>query len=1158
MVRLRIGPTAVNTSNLSVDWPNNPWQGLLQNATTASITAQLNGDIIDAGGCGQLIEPTGGVLPANALVVLVTSYNLDTNANQFGPITNDIYILYQNNPSTIGGHFANSGTGLRTLQIAFGACSDTVTYDRAQLINQTGGTSSTNADGSTVEFDAAGNPTYINNGCAAPVPPFTVNAGSPVAGCPGATVSLAGSAENYQSVVWSASSGTFSNSGSLSTQFTIPANATGTLVVTLTATNSCGAEVSDTVNVTVTAAQTPNFTSPMSLCSGAVPPTLATTSPNGITGSWSPSNINTSTSGSYVFTPTTGQCASPFTLQVNVTPATTPNFTSPLTLCQGSIPPVLATTSPNGVTGTWSPSAIDTTTNGSYLFTPNTGQCAAPFTLQVNVGTLITPDFPTTLAICGGDPVPVLAATSPNGVTGTWSPAVVSATTTANYVFTPNAGQCAVPHTLHVDVTTPVAPDFPTTLSFCQGAVVPSLDTTSPNGITGTWSPATINTSLSGNYLFTPGAGQCAVPHTLAVAINPLLTPNFATPLTVCSGGVAPILEATSPNGITGTWSPSTINTSANGSYVFTPTVGQCASPFTLFVQVEPIITPDFATTLWICQGDSVPPLLTTSPNGISGSWIPSVIDNNANGSYVFTPNTGECATPITLQVTVTPTITPSFMTPILLCQGAVAPVLQAVSPNGITGSWSPAIVDTAVSGNYVFTPAAGQCAVPFTLQVEVQTATVPSFTSPLTICDGVIPPALPTTSPNGITGNWSPSVIDPAISANYVFTPDPDQCATSFTLQVTVNAMVAPDFTSPISVCQGSSAPTLATISPNGITGTWAPATVDTAVGATYIFTPDSGQCASPFTLQVNVTPSVTPDFPPSITFCEGTTPPVLSASSPNGITGVWTPAVIDNQVNGTYMFVPDAGQCAAPVSLQVTVAQPVEPDFDVELTLCNGQTPPVLATVSPNGISGTWTPSVIDGTQSATYTFVPDVGQCAVPTILEVTIGTISVTVAEGCDGLQYLLSAQLPTGTDPNMVDYTWRNGTSIVGTDPTLNVTELARSGGLTFPTAFELTVTTPEGCSSSQSYPVAGINCGIPRGISPNGDSKNDVFDLTGFGVAHITIFNRYGVEVYSRANYTNQWDGHTNDGQELPSATYYYVIDRTDGRNFSGWVYINR
>ncbi|WP_246130363.1 fibronectin type III domain-containing protein, partial [Bizionia saleffrena] len=47
------------------------------------------------------------------------------------------------------------------------------------------------------------------------------------------------------------------------------------------------------------------------------------------------------------------------------------------------------------------------------------------------------------------------------------------------------------------------------------------------------------------------------------------------------------------------------------------------------------------------------------------------------------------------------------------------------------------------------------------------------------------------------------------------------------------------------------------------------------------------------------------------------------------------------------------------------------------------------------------------------------------------------------------------------------------------------------------------------------------NCIIPQGISPNGDNKNDFFDLSSFDVQSLEIFNRYGTKVYSRANYTN-------------------------------------
>jgi gliding motility-associated-like protein len=70
---------------------------------------------------------------------------------------------------------------------------------------------------------------------------------------------------------------------------------------------------------------------------------------------------------------------------------------------------------------------------------------------------------------------------------------------------------------------------------------------------------------------------------------------------------------------------------------------------------------------------------------------------------------------------------------------------------------------------------------------------------------------------------------------------------------------------------------------------------------------------------------------------------------------------------------------------------------------------------------------------------------------------------------------------------------------------------------------------------------------LPKGFSPNGDGKNDVFDL---GAAHaesvkIKIYNSTGVLVFESDDYTNGnlWDGHNLNGVELPEGTYYYVAD---------------
>ena len=386
MVRFKVGGTAINTGTLSVTWPNNPWQGLVQNAGTAARVATLNADILDAGGCGQLIEPTGGVLPANATVILVTSFNFDTALNSFGALTDTYYIVFQNNPSTASGHFANSGSGLRTLTMSFGSCTDTVTYDRNLLIDPSG--IPVAADGATVLFNPAGTPTYVNYGCSAPVPPFTVEAGSAITACAGTTISLNGSAQGQQSVVWSAPSGNFSNPTGLATNYTIPASATGILILTLTATNSCGATVADQVAINVGGGIVPNFATTLTLCSGSPAPILNTASPNGITGTWNPTTINNTASGNYIFTPNPNQCANPITLNVTVTNSIVPNFATTLTLCSGNSVPILNTTSPNGITGTWNPATVNNTANGNYIFTPNPNQCANPITLNVTIETI--------------------------------------------------------------------------------------------------------------------------------------------------------------------------------------------------------------------------------------------------------------------------------------------------------------------------------------------------------------------------------------------------------------------------------------------------------------------------------------------------------------------------------------------------------------------------------------------------------------------------------------------------------------------------------------------------------------------------------------------------------------------------------------------------
>jgi gliding motility-associated-like protein len=106
--------------------------------------------------------------------------------------------------------------------------------------------------------------------------------------------------------------------------------------------------------------------------------------------------------------------------------------------------------------------------------------------------------------------------------------------------------------------------------------------------------------------------------------------------------------------------------------------------------------------------------------------------------------------------------------------------------------------------------------------------------------------------------------------------------------------------------------------------------------------------------------------------------------------------------------------------------------------------------------------------------------------------------------------------------------------------------------------YTVTVTNAEGCSASETITVNNISCIIQKGISPNNDTLNDFFDLSALNVKELFIYNRYGTEVYKFRNYTNQWYGQSNTGDELPDGTYFYIIHTVEGENISGWIFINR
>ncbi|MGI4762869.1 MAG: gliding motility-associated C-terminal domain-containing protein [Janthinobacterium lividum] len=148
--------------------------------------------------------------------------------------------------------------------------------------------------------------------------------------------------------------------------------------------------------------------------------------------------------------------------------------------------------------------------------------------------------------------------------------------------------------------------------------------------------------------------------------------------------------------------------------------------------------------------------------------------------------------------------------------------------------------------------------------------------------------------------------------------------------------------------------------------------------------------------------------------------------------------------------------------------------------------------------------------------------------------------------CGGLPLVIEANAqPAGTT-----YRWHDGLATAARE--------VRSAG-----RYVLTVTSPAGCAVSDSVdvrdPLPTDDCiarRVPNIITPNGDGQNDTFVLGGLLAPSwsLTIFNRWGREVFQQASYDNGWAA-----PGLAGGIYYYLLlNPATGTRLRGWVLVSK
>ena len=347
-------------------------------------------------------------------------------------------------------------------------------------------------------------------------------------------------------------------------------------------------------------------------------------------------------------------------------------------------------------------------------------------------------------------------------------------------------------------------------------------------------------------------------------------------------------------------------------------------------------------------------------------------------------------------------------------------------------------------------------------------------------------------------------------------------------------------------------------------------------------------------FDLIVGIPIVITTDLPSQLDVCENDEATALDATPTNAgidlstVTYEWrdpsgavvsTEAIFTPPTSGTYTVKITVPPCSETTVTIDVIVKPV-PDVDLgpDVTLCDGEDYEIIPTITGDitGATFLWstgetsdTSIVVD--QSGTYSLtITTVDGCVVTESVTVVISDpVVVTLNEDfevCPDFETTITA---TANDQDITYQWFQNGTLIDGQNQNTLLVTLSQMGGSS--QEYSVVVTNSDGCMGTAIVNVSlynnNENCVISQGISPNGDGLNDVLDLSFLndrtGINSFQIFNRHGRMVYDFVNYTNQWGGQTNEGEELPTGTYYYVIqlngeDALFGSNYNGWVYVNR
>lgn len=917
----------------------------------------------------------------------------------------------------------------------------------------------------------------------------------------------------------------------------------------------------------------------LSLCSGQ-DLNLTVSAEPGVTYSWSgPSGFSSSgsgitiqaaqpgQSGNYkVITTKSGCIGAPDSVNVVVSPQPVVNLGPDLIICQGGAAMLQA--GPSGFNYVWntgsSDSSILVTTSGQYFVSVSSSnpECKSSDTINVTFGAPpATVIFTGSNAFCAG--------------------------ATATFGVQPEPG-----------------------ISY-QWVGPGGFSTTGPNISIPNFSAAS-----AGMYKVIPSLGAC-LGDTATIQISfsqgPLL--NLGPDQEVCGFSPVTLNAANGQTGLTFLWNTgstdSTLTINQTGQYSVTVSTPGCTKSDTIDLVFKPLPLPvTIEGDQLHCAGDTLQLSLQGTQSGVVYNWtgpnafsfqgtsveIPNV-SILQSGLYTVKPQLDGCDGPETfLNVTVNPSPSANLGPDLEACLGTSFTLDPVPSSLGLSFLWNTGSTDTAIvvsqSGIY-YVKVMNLLNCSRTDSITVNLSPVPvnlQFSGDSLFCTGQSG-TLQVSAVGNLVATWSGpngfsftgtnlvfSNVSPTQSGYYVVVPRIGSCFGSRdSVMVRISDKPTVDLGADKSFCDQSSY-LLSVENPQNFGVIWSTQATSNSilvgVSGTYFVTVNTGACSSSDTISLtfNSTPSVPVPLSSLVSVCAGNNALLqvqeqneveFEWTGPNGFSATGDSVLLTNIADGNQIFtvVANKNGCKSE-SIEIQLKGKPNPGLQViaPTQICKGNLAQVQATY-PTGASILWS----DLSNQPVASFGPGKhwatvnldGCLASDTFAILNSGPIADFVT-GPDSLPIVYSkVQFLDRSTPGLNPLTyweWKLGYSQIQTTQNAEFT-YAFEG----PVLIQLIVKDAVGCADTvkrtiEIQPVTTWS--IPTVFTPNGDGANDSFEiieLDKYPGSSLSIFDRWGKEQFTSANYQNDWKG-----ADLVEGIYYYVVKRSDGQSFNGYVLLKR